>query len=77
MLSYVMFSLSDTALPGSSRYSFMVSKQSNLFRCTCWYQDLNLNFIEATLSSAVSTVMLRQVELVQLIENISEVSQLL
>lgn len=38
-------------------HSLMVSKQPNAFRCTRWFQDLNLNFIDHALSSAVSAVM--------------------
>ena len=49
----------ETTLPYCSRYSFIISKQSNLFCCTHWYQDASFNLTAATLSSAASTVMLR------------------
>jgi hypothetical protein len=51
------FTLSDTAVPDSSSYSFMPTKQKHLFRCACWLQDLSINFMEATLSSDVNKVM--------------------
>jgi hypothetical protein len=46
MLTYV-FTLSDAALRDSTRYSFIVSKQPDLFRCKRWYQYLTYNFIKA------------------------------
>jgi hypothetical protein len=52
------FKISDTASPSSSRYSLMVSKQSNLLHCTCWYQGLNFIFTYVTLSLVESRVML-------------------
>jgi hypothetical protein len=45
------FTFSYTALPNSLRYSFVVLKQSDLFHCTCWYQDVSFNVTEVTIVS--------------------------